>query len=303
MNIGDTLRFIRTKKNIKQKEMLPNHQDSSTYSRIENNQRIVKLNDLEVILQQLDVQAEEFFTLTSLDNQQEIFNHLYYYCGNHLNNQSTKKKLLEIYYQIENKAHKSIKDLSNYYAIKCFFHKKWEEVAPVNSDEINMIYEKLVETNYYLGFEYKLLCNMITFFSPKQANVLIYKAFPIKDEDKREYTTKKFAYNTLINAITVTLYKKDYDLTRKYIKIAKNLDKSNSNYSYRMNLKYLENLADWLETGELKYMQQINNFITILEDIGDSEHAKNVNNEVKELTHNKDSVDNVSYSVGLIKES
>lgn len=123
---------------------------------------------------------------------------------------------------------------------------------------------------------------MITFFSSKQANLLIHKTYQIKDESNKDYITKKFAYNTLTNAITVSLYSKDYELTRKYIKIAKTLDKSNSNYSYRMNLKYLKNLADWLQTRELKYLQPINNFITILEDIGDSEHAKKVNDEVKD---------------------
>ncbi|MBM7688412.1 transcriptional regulator [Enterococcus ureilyticus] len=303
MNLGDTLRFIRTKKDIKQKEMLPNHQDSSTYSRIENNQRFVKLNDLATILKQLNIQSEEFFSLTSLDDHQETFNYLYYYCGNHPNNKASKKKLLDIYYQIDSKTYRNIQEISNYYAIKCYFHTIWEEVSSITLDEINVIYSTLSNTKYYFCFEYKLLSNLISFFNPQQTKILIQKAYPIKDEDNRDYTTKKFAYNTLINAITVTLYNKDYDSTRKYIKIAKTLDKSNSNYSYRMNLKYLENLTDWLLTGEIKYMQQINNFITILSDIGDTTHANNIKQEVKELTHSKDSNENVLYAIGLIKES
>ncbi|MFD1901293.1 hypothetical protein GQR36_17180 [Enterococcus termitis] len=198
---------------------------------------------------------------------------------------------------------KTIKDLSNYYAIKSYFHKFWDEVEEISNEEIDIIYNQLSQAKYFFGFEYKLLCNTISFFSKEQAKILIQKAYPIENESIRDYTTKKFAYNTLINLISITLHQKDYDLTKKYISIAKKSDKTNTNYSFRMNLKYLENLTNWIETGEPKYMQQITNFISILEDIGDFEHANNVKVEVKELTHHKDKDTKAPYAVGLIKES
>ncbi|MCA5014036.1 MULTISPECIES: hypothetical protein [unclassified Enterococcus] len=183
------------------------------------------------------------------------------------------------------------------------FHRVWKEVEGISKEDIEIIYNELSNVKYFFGFEYKLLSNTITFFSTDQVTHLIQKAYPIDNERKRDYTTKKFAYNTLINLISITLHRKEYNLTRKYINIAKDLDKTNSNYSFRMNLKYLENLTNWIETGEPKYMQQITNFITILEDIGDLEHAKNVKDEVKNLTHHKDIDSKAPYSVGLLKES
>nr|OUZ35790.1 hypothetical protein A5889_001266 [Enterococcus sp. 9D6_DIV0238] len=128
--------------------------------------------------------------------------------------------------------------------------------------------------------------------------------FPIKFEEKRDFTTKKFAYNILINLISMRLYAKDYEGAAKYIKLAKKQDKQNENYNFKLNLQYLSNLLNYILEGEPVYMERVYDFIHLLENAGDTLQAEQVKKEVKLLTHERDSEKMLKkYSVGLFKET
>ncbi|GGD03999.1 hypothetical protein GCM10011573_36860 [Enterococcus wangshanyuanii] len=121
----------------------------------------------------------------------------------------------------------------------------------------------------------------------------------------RDYTTKKFAYSAWLNAISTSLYRENYEFAEKYIDLASKLNQDKANYNFRMNLRYLDHLTKYLKTGDLDFMKPINNFISILEDIGDHAFAQNVKDEVKLLTHNKgkNDVDKNKYGVVGIREN
>lgn len=303
MDIGDTLRFFRTQSNYTQKEMLPNHSDPSTYSRIENNKRPARLTDIKDILEKLSITSEEFFSFSEIDNKQEEFSKLYYYCGSHLDNSFKKKKLISYYNELSNNQNKNLKELSNYIAIKNYFYEHWIEIDEVTTEELNDIYNYLINKKVFFQYDYILISNLIPHFSTKQSDIIISKAIPIPFEEKRDHLTKKFAYNALINLISIRLHDKDYERAGRYIRLAKKQDKSNNNYSYRMNLQYLSNLLSYLEKGEPIYMEHIYDFIHILEDIGDYTHASNIKKELKSLTHNTGATENHRYyPIAMIKK-
>ena len=301
MNTGETLQFIRKKKNLTQKEILPDHIDTSTYSRIEAQKRPIRINDLQEILNTMSVAPEEFFSLGSLDNEQQQFRHLFYYCGAHLENKAKKAKLLDYYSKLKNCQNMNLRQLSNYIAIKNFFSAHWSEVEQITQTDTTHVFNLLIEKNFYFQYDYLLLSNLITHFNLKQSELLMNKAYPIELEELRDSTTKKFAYNVLLNLISICLHNSDYDRAYKYIELAKKQDKGATNYSFRMNLKYLENLTDYLTKGETKYMKQVYNFIENIEDIGDFSYAESVKKEVKNLTYNVDK--NKDYTIALIKDT
>lgn len=303
MNTGETLKFIRTKKNLTQKEILPDHIDPSAYSRVEAQKRPIRINDLQEILDKLSITPEEFFSLSSLDEEQQQFRHLFHYCGNHLDNKSKKKKLLDYFFKLENTKTKDLRELSNYIATKNFFHQHWQEVSAIDTTEVNYIFNLLNQKQFYFQYDYILLSNLITYFSTQQSDILINKAYPIEFEESRDYLTKKFAYNTLLNLVSIRLHESDYEKAQKYIKIAQKQDKTASNYSFRMNLKYLENLTNYLIKGETRYMKQVYNFIENIEDIGDLSYAQSVKEEVKRLTYSNGKNDNNEYIIALIKDT
>ncbi len=304
MNIIDTLRFFRLKLKLTQKEMMPEYTDPSTYSKIESERRALKVSELEEILSHISVNTEEFFNFATFDKEQQDFRKYFYYCANHLENKSTKQKLMNYYTTLKNKQDKSLRELSNFIAIKNFFSSYWDEVDEISREEINNTLEELLNKSFYLQYDYVITNNLIRFFDTKQADLLLSKMFPIKYEDQRDFTTKKFAHSILINLISLKLYAKDYDGAEKYIKLARKQDKLNENYNFKLNLQYLDNLLNYLLDGEPIYMERVYDFIHLLENAGDITHADNVKKEVKMLTHERDSDKMLkSYTVGLLKEN
>ncbi|MGC6767853.1 helix-turn-helix domain-containing protein [Enterococcus sp. LJL51] len=303
MNIGDTLRFFRSKLNYTQKEMLSNHSDPSSYSRIENGKQAIRINELEQILDRLSVTTEEFLSFSSQDDEQQIFRELFYYCALHLENKVKKKKLLDYYELLKRNNTRSLRELSNYMGIKNYFHQRWEEVDPISDQEITLVFNYLIAKSYYIQYDFVLMSNTMHLFNSKQVDLLFNRVYPIKDEEKRDTTTKKFAYNVILNVISMKLYERDYNAAEKFILLAKKLDRSSKNYSYRMNLQYLNNLLNYLKTGDLAYINKVYQFINLLEDIGDNFHASQINAEVKVLIYDINDIKSSDYKVGLIKDN
>lgn len=304
MNIIETLRFFRLKLKLAQREMMSEYTDPSTYSKIESGKRALKINELEEILNQTSINVEEFFSFTTFDKEQQDFREYFYYCGAHIENKSTKQKLLSYFFSLTNKENKTLRELSNYIAIKNYFHAHWEEVDPITSKEVNDIFEDLLIKPFYLQYDYVITANLSRFFTAKQADLLVARMFPIKYEEQRDFTTKKFAYNILINIISLKLYSQDYDGAEKYIRLAKKQDKQSENYSFKLNLQYLSNLLNYIREGEPVYMERVYDFIHLLENTGDTLQAAQVKKEVKILTHERDGEKLLnSYSVGLLKET
>ncbi|WP_207695551.1 hypothetical protein DOK67_0002158 [Enterococcus sp. DIV0212c] len=301
MNIGETLRFFRKKLHLTQKEMLDNHLDPSSYSRIEHGKQIIRIDTLAEVLNKLSLSPEEFFSRVSLDKEQKKFRALFYYCAEHLNNKSTKQKLID-YYQELAKFQYNLKERSNYIVIKVYFSQFWEEIPPLTEKEIKEIIDYLLKKDYYQQYDYLILSNTVRFFNEKQQDLILMRAIPIADEDLRDATTKNFAYNTITNLITSRIHAKDYVGARKYLAIAKKQDKDGKNYNYRMNLQYLNNLLEYLLTGEHQYMEYIYDFIKLLENIGDVHQAKILKKEVTYLTHSNFTVTNKNdFPTGLFK--
>lgn len=301
MNIGETLRFFRDKNHMKQKELLSKNFDSSAYSRIENGKQSIRIDKLEELLETLSVSTEEFFLRASFNDQQKKFRSLYFYCATHLNNQTQKKKLLKYYVSIQ-QTEKNLRALSNYIAIKNYFSQFWNEVTPLSTSEIENIYQYLISKDYYQQFDYIIISNMIQLFNEKYQKFLVGKALPMVDEDLRDSTTKKYAYNIVINLISSQIYKKNYLQASKYLELAKKQDKTVVDYRYRLHIQYLDNLINYLMIGDYRFLEKIHHFIHILDDIGDVAQSKAIQDEIKHVTHkNFDFSTSNSYPVAPLK--
>lgn len=283
MNISETLLFFRRKLKLTQKEMWPGH-DTSAYSRIENGKQDIKISDLTSILDQLSISPEEFFLYSSIDEEQQRFRGLFQYCANHLNNQTKKNELFRYYKKMEMNSKMKLKDLSNYIAIKVFFSQYWKEIPSITSHELDDIFNYLTNKSYYVQYDYTLMSNTIFLMSDTQAEKLVSKAIPIKDEENRTATTKQFAYNLIINLITTELYKLNYEKANKYLTLAKRQNEGNQDYKYRMNIEYLSNLYLYLTKGNYQYIRKVYDYIHFLNDLGETKLSKMTEKEVERLT-------------------
>ncbi|MGG5342088.1 helix-turn-helix domain-containing protein [Enterococcus sp. AZ192] len=283
MNVNETLLFFRQNMKFTQKEVLPYH-DTSAYSRIESGKREIKMSELTAILNKLSISPEEFICHSSLDDDQKKFRQLFEYCATHLTNQSKKKELLHYYNQLKNIENQSLKERSNFIAIKVFFSNHWSEVEQVTKEGLNDSFTYLSKKSYYVQYDYTLMSNIIFLLEEQQAELLIRRAIPIKDEENRNTVTKQFAYNLITNLITSKLYSKEYGKVQDYLVLAKKQNPKNKNYKYHMTISYLENLYLYLTKGDYTYIKSVYDYIHILHTIGEEQLSIMTEKEVEQLT-------------------
>lgn len=282
--IGDTLRFFRNLRGFTQKEVLHSSADHSIYSRIENGKRSVRLEELQEILDTLSVNVEEFVAFSDFDTKQGIFRKEFYAVAVDLENANKKLILMEYYQELLSTQNKTAIQLSNLISIKAYFSQFWPEIEPVNSQDIQESYELLSNTRYLLQYDYTLLANVIYYVSATQRQLLMKKAFPIIDLQLRDLETLKHAYQAIPNVITVCIQEKQYDEARNYIKLVDNIDRTGKNLYHIMSIKYLENLVNYIVTGDRIYQKKINRYIDILQENGFQSVAKDTAEEVRRFT-------------------
>ena len=287
MNIGDLLRFFRKNNKQLQKEIASDKQSTSDYSRTEKNFHNKIFNLVDDNLDNLSVSWEEFILMSNLGQKQRKLKELFNYCVLHPSNLDKKEKLIKKYLELEPDPSINLWESSFYVIIKRFLYNEWSEIEQLTDSEIDLYYNYLVSRSFYSHYDYSLILNLVSFFNKKETSILIKRCFPVKMKTRRPHQTKIITYNILRNIITTRLNENDYDSARTYIAYAKREDIDLKNYSYRMHIKYLENLVDFLDTTDSSYYKKIYRYVDVLKDIGDLKEASEIENEVKELIDNK----------------
>lgn len=285
MEIGKTLQFFRKNNQLAQKELTSE-----------------KLDVLEEILDKMSVSTGEFFLRASFNDKQQKFQALYYECATDLNDRTKKRELVSYYQELLHKP-KKLSELSHYISIANYFNQYWEEVKPLTQAEVEEIYHYIISRNYYQQMDYIIISNMIFLFDTERQIAIIEKALPLVDEDKRDETTKKFAYTILINFISTQIYLENLSMAREYLKkVKKQYNVQNIGYKNSLYIQYLDDLTNYLQTGDSRYFGQIQYFICLLNNIGDTMLSKKIQNEVRRVLHKQVEFANItSYPVGLLQ--
>lgn len=279
LEIYEVLRFFRRKLNFTQKEILPDV-DPSVYSRIESGKQELKINDLKRILNSLSLLPEEIFAMASLNEEQKKFHSLFNSCAENILDENRKQDLIKCYFKLS-KRNKNLRELSNYFAIKSYFAQLWNEIDEIGSEELDNIYTMLLNKDFYQHYDYIIIRNAMRVLEKEKAEILITKIFLPERTKLQSETVDDAFYYILLNATTTRIYEKEYTIARKYIHLAKMQDKELKNINYRLHLKYLENLLDYITIGDYQYIQRIQEYIHLLKDIGDIILASKISEDVK----------------------
>lgn len=300
MEIYEALRFFRKKLNFTQKEILPDV-DPSVYSRIESGKQELKINDLKRILDSLSLLPEEVFSMAPLSKDQQKFHFLFTNCAENLHGENRKDDLINYYHELSDK-NKDLRELSNYFAIKSYFAQVWSEVDEIGVEELDNIFTMLSNKEYYQHYDYIIIRNAMRILEKEKADILIKKIFSTKKNKLETEPMDDAFYYILLNATTTRIYEKDYTSAKKYIHLAKMQDKERKNINYRIHLKYLENLLDYITIGDYQYIQRIQEYIHLLKDIGDLVLANQISTDVKLVLDGIDEhIDKKDYPVIFVK--
>ena len=297
MNVPETLKYIRLKKELKQSDVKIS-KTASNLSRFENGDRDIKINNLEKIIESFDMHPSEFFHLATNDNYRKIVDRAVRVPKDSLNIDYLK----ETYYNEKYKYSDKSSELAYYYATKAYFLVKWD-LPTITKKELEHVFNHLIRKNYYGRFDYMLMANTIHFFETKRSLIIVKKMFPFPErEEKMEHNAKRFAFSGLINAITKQSYDRNYTAAREIIEIAENVSIDNKNYYFRFSIQYFKNILDYRETKDIKYLNKVYTYIDLIKDIGDTEMATELEVEVKNLMFNDEIIDICSIDPTLIKE-
>jgi len=299
LNVGETLYFFRKSRGLKQKEIL-DYSNSSVYSKIESNKQELRFSELMDFLQKTDITPEEFFEYA--DTAQNSFRKLFKDAAEQKNNSTLKKRLLSYCFDFKEFYGKSLQELSNCIAIRVFFSSQWSEIDPLSEQELTFIYELIYNNSSHFQYDYILLSNTIFLFNEKQIDSIMKKKFPIKKEQVCTKATKAFITNIMNNVITTYLQKGFYDKACEYLKMAKNQKILLEDISYKIVISYLNNLTDYLITGNYLSIKSVYDCINFLNSIGEENLATNIRTDVENLTSKKEKLPNQNVIHLFLKE-
>lgn len=289
MNVHETLKFIRISKKIKQRDMLPSTADHQIYNRIETGRRKISVDELFEALNTLQVTPSEFFTLVSdyQGNQiKTIDSHLSSYSRKKFKlDDEDKAQLLNDYFYLNTIETKTVSELCLFCDIKALCHNIVVEIEPISKYDLHLIFTMIKnrKNGYYTYYEYRLVSNTIILFPQEKISFLLDKMFPIENLETRDEKVINIASLAFINAVTASLHERDYKQALYYIKLGKQQQINPRNFLFYFSLGYLEDLLNYLVTGNITYLNKVYTFIVLLENTNDSDFAEILKDEVKKL--------------------
>lgn len=127
---------------------------------------------------------------------------------------------------------------------------------------------------------------MTIYFDFAMIDKLIYEAFPLSSQNKKNEQVKKYASIIIQNIVSLSLYEHNYKRARKYLGIANY--KSNSfekdDYYFWLNIRYLQDLVKYLEDKDLQAGVRVYSYIETIKNMGDEIQANAMIAEVNELS-------------------
>ncbi|MGK9378615.1 Rgg/GadR/MutR family transcriptional regulator [Melissococcus plutonius] len=284
MNILETLKFFRTQKKIKQKDMLPNHTPSA-YRNIETGKTNLTVANLINFCDKINITLSEFLlNVDDLDNnrisqtEKQLIK-----CCTDPTFELEKQKLLNDYYWLTNKKDKSIRELNTYLNIKINLDNVWEEILPINQQDIELVKHILLNESLYTCYEYYIFYSSLLYLDDETIKELMQKLFPIKNLSKQSYKFIHMSYSIFLNLATKYLYARDYKKARYYVNRGK-LQAMGIDYVYiRLHLNYLEYTLNYLETAKKSDYNKTIKIIEALETIYGKQMADAFKEEFSDL--------------------
>lgn len=281
LNIQETLFYIRKKKELPQRKLLK-YVDASVYSKIESGRKNLTFSELLEILTNLSIPLDEFSNYFDNDSVGKTMRTLLYEYKVNPKNLTTKEKIISYFNTLYFSQEMSLEELSDYIVIKTLFSNQWKEVLILSDTELAKIFTLLNEKKYYFHYDYAILSNTIYLFRDDQIDILMNRAFPVKDMEYRNAATKEFITNLICNLITTLIKKKKYSECAYYIDLAKK-ERENYDLPYKIMLKFLENMVSYVQNENQTSKEELETAINFLNSVEEYELATALKLELENI--------------------
>lgn len=163
MEFHETIKYIRERSNIKQKEIYEGIVSSTTYSRFENGTRELPIKEIEKLAARLGLRISDLIDIQN-DNDEAIIYiskkvRLAFY------NKLTKNELIKLYEFVKAGKNTSLIIERYYYYIRNHFSKKCSSIPPLNKQEMKKLYNRITSLKSLSPSYLQFILEFLPYFS------------------------------------------------------------------------------------------------------------------------------------------
>ncbi|BAO08487.1 hypothetical protein EMQU_2930 (plasmid) [Enterococcus mundtii QU 25] len=172
MRFHETIKYIRIKLNLTQKDIYEGIVSQSTYSRFENGLRILPIEDIEIFANRLGMQLSDVYTIQK--EQDNCMTYIVNQTKKCLNQKNDPMKELNIYslehlFQTANEyKNSSLEFLRYFYLIRQHFHKFSPNIPKITSKNTDRIYFELKKRKLITRIHHQFIIDFTVHFSDEQ---------------------------------------------------------------------------------------------------------------------------------------
>lgn len=273
--LGKYIRLIRTKKHIKQLNLLPNR-NRSKGAKIEKNDVVFTYDLLKEICTNIGLTLEEFIYFTEFSSKEERLLLQYRLCLKYPNNEEHKQKFLKDYRKVISKSdnERTIKESRLIFTIHATLSLYWNEISSLTEKDINDLYKELINQDIYSQYDYMVLCNGASYFSFSQLKQLVKKAYPVYLNQRRNHDTKIYANTFMLNSIDMCINYNEFEKGLFYSNMLLRHTDVSKDYFILIYAQYLQHICKGFVTQDYKEFSEAYILLDVLRNIGQEEVAK-----------------------------
>ncbi|MCD2255039.1 helix-turn-helix domain-containing protein [Listeria marthii] len=215
--LGETIKFIRSSKNISQKEICLDTISRSALVKIESDKTIPSAKTLEYILHQLSIDQEEFTLVRNnfqLSTRQQLLEKF-----NTINTSIRVKKWLSLEQEMKHFLHTQTDPVINEYLaiVKALIIIETEDDYNKASLHVAPIWERISKNEVWFIDDIQLLTCIFYMFDNQVALTISQRLLKQTEKYLHMHNIKRIQANTLMNISTLYLNQKDYKNSLEFI--------------------------------------------------------------------------------------
>ncbi|MBC2184482.1 helix-turn-helix transcriptional regulator [Listeria sp. FSL L7-0233] len=215
--LGETIKFIRSSKNISQKEICLDTISRSALVKIESDKTIPSAKTLEYILHQLSIDQEEFTLVRNnfqLSTRQQLLEKF-----NTINTSIRIKKWLSLEQEMKHFLHTQTDPVINEYLaiVKALIIIETEDDYNKASLHVAPIWERISKNEVWFIDDIQLLTCIFYMFDNQVALTISQRLLKQTEKYLHMHNIKRIQANTLMNISTLYLNQKDYKNSLEFI--------------------------------------------------------------------------------------
>ncbi|EQB9225646.1 helix-turn-helix domain-containing protein [Listeria monocytogenes] len=215
--LGETIKFIRSSKNISQKEICLDTISRSALVKIESDKTIPSAKTLEFILDQLSIDQEEFALVRNnfqLSTRQQLLEKF-----NTINTSIRVKKWLSLEQEMKQYLHTQTDPIINEYLaiVKALIIIETEDDYNKASLHVAPIWERISKNEVWFIDDIQLLTCIFYMFDNQVALTISQRLLKQTEKYLHMHNIKRIKANTLMNISTLYLNQKDYKNSLEFI--------------------------------------------------------------------------------------